>query len=127
VAKDTAVEAAEELKQLEIMYRDADLEDMTAEFVINRGKRNAERRKRMLAIQEKALKALMGHTIPRETAAKELEVRKLADALKNAELKGRSGGLQKEIAILTAEMEITNLKEELVKLEKKDEKKETAE
>ena len=84
-AKDSTVEAAEELKQLEIMYRDQDLEDMTAEFVINRGKRRAERASLSLAIQESEFASLKNHSMPRELRTRELEVIRKTDALRAAQ------------------------------------------
>ena len=119
-AKDIAEEAQEELKQLEIMYKDQDLEDMTAEFVLNRGKRNAERRKRALAIEESELKSLRDHSIPQEQTSLELELAKKEKNLKKAELDAQIKLLQKEIAIRKVEAEIADMKEEMAKLKKEE-------
>jgi len=119
-AKDSAAEAAEELKQIEIMYEEQDLEDMTAEFVISRGKRNAERQKQSLLIQERAYQALTDFEIPREVDALELEVEKKKNALEKAKVSADSNTLQKRIAIMSAEAGIEDLEDQLIKLQKKE-------
>lgn len=116
--RDYAEEAEEELKQIEIMYKDQDLEDMTAEFVIKRGKRNAERRKQAIAIEERKLQSLREHEIPREWNSLELDVEKKKKALKQAELDNQIKRQQKEIAIRKIEAEIADLKDEMANLKK---------
>jgi len=119
-AKDSTQEAAEELEQLEIMYRDQDLEDLTSEFVINRGKRRAERAQRSLAIQESEFASLKNHSMPRELRTRELDVIKKTDALRAAEADAEASALKQQIAILKIEGEITDLREKLAKLDEKD-------
>jgi hypothetical protein len=119
-AKDSAEEAAEELKQIEIMYEEQDLEDMTAEFVISRGKRNAERQKQSLLIQERAYQALTDFEIPREVDALELEVEKKKNALEKAKVTADSNTLQKRIAIMSAEAGIEDLEDQLKELQQKE-------
>ncbi len=125
--KDRAQEAAEELKQIEIMYEEQDLEDRTAEFVINRGKRNAERSRQQIRIQEKEFEALKGHELPREQATLELDVAKKRAAVEKAERDAEAGALLKEIAKMSAEAELDDLKEQLEKLEEKIEDEESKE
>jgi len=110
-ARDSAMESAEELAQIEIMYKEQDLEDLTAEFVINRGKRNAERSKASLAVQEREHVSLTKHTLPRELHNLKLAVVRKENALRSAKISAETGRLQKEIAIM-------NLKRELAELEK---------
>jgi hypothetical protein len=119
-ARDAAEEAEEELKQLEIMYKEQDLEDLTAEFVINRGKRNAERRKQSLLIQERALKSLTNHEIPTEKKSLELEVEKKKDALGKTKRSAEAGLLKDEIEIMRIDSEIADLQEDLEDLKKKE-------
>lgn len=118
-AKDRAVEAAEELEQIEIMYEGQDLDDRTAEFVVSRGRRNAERAAQRISIQEGQLKALEQHELPRETRSMELSVeRKEADVDKAAR-SARTGELQKRIGVLSAESEVAKLEDQLRDLDKK--------
>lgn len=66
-ARERALEAKEELQQLELMYEDQDLDDRTREFVIQRGKRHAENRARELEILQRALDHLRDVEIPQKT------------------------------------------------------------
>jgi len=116
-AMDYAQEADEELKQLEIMYEEQDLEDRTSEFVLNRGKRNAERRKAQLALEEASLRALEEQEIPRELATLEVDVARKEAALEKAKLEAELGALQKKIARMGAEAEIADLEEQIRRLD----------
>ena len=118
-AKDRAREAAEELAQIEMMYEGQDLDDRTAEFVINRGKRNAERAARQIGIQERSLAALSKHEVPREIRRMELDVHRKKAAVQKAERELRATDLKNKIAILTAESALVGHEEELAKLDKK--------
>ncbi len=118
-ARDRAQEAAEELAQIELMYEGQDLDDRTAEFVVQRGRRNAERAAARIAIDERRLEALVKHQIPRETRSRELDVARKQAALENAVRTAKSGALQKRIAILNAEAEVDKLQRELEELRAK--------
>jgi len=118
-AMDSTQEAAEELKQLEIMYNEQDLEDMTSEFVINRGKRRAERAQLSLAIQRSEFASLKDHSMPRELRSHELDVLRKTSALKSAEADAKAGELKHKIALLKVESEVTELKDKLEKLAEK--------
>ncbi|MBU0755579.1 MAG: hypothetical protein KJ645_10605 [Planctomycetes bacterium] len=113
---DAAQEAEEELKQLEIMYKDQDLEDMTAEFVINRGKRRSERTQAQLAIEREELRSLTEYEVPRELKMKAQEVEKKKTALAEAERSAANTLLQKNIAVMEAEAAIVAIKDELAEL-----------
>ncbi len=82
-AKDRAREAADELAQIEIMYKDQDLDDLTAEFVVSRGRRNAERAAKRIELEELAFARLEAHEIPQEARSLTLAVQKA-----EAELEG---------------------------------------
>lgn len=131
--RDAAEEAAEELKQIEIMYEEQDLEDRTAEFVVNRGRRNAERRKQEIQIEVRSLETLKGHELPRERATLELDVTRKEVALEKAMRDARSGALAKRIALMTAKSQVAGLEDELSRLveagkrKATEEKKETTE
>ena len=117
--RDNATEAEEELKQIELMYEEQDLEDRTREFVINRGKRNAERVRRTLAIQEREHESLTKGELPRELREMELDVARKKDAVWKAEIGAKAGLLMKEIAVMDAEAKIVELERELKELEEK--------
>jgi len=118
-AKDRATEAAEELAQIELMYKEQDLEDMTAEFVINRGKRSAERAQRSLELQVRDHEALVGHELPREKQRRKMGVQRADHGLKMEKARAKTSALMKEISLMNAERELVELQRELAKLEEK--------
>jgi len=115
-ARDRTAEAAEELAQLKIMYDEQDLQDMTAEFVINRGKRNAERAELSLEIQEREFQSLTAHEMPRKLRKLQLGVARKAGALQKAKSDAEAGRVQAEISLLKASSDILELEQELEKL-----------
>jgi hypothetical protein len=80
-SRDSAQEAAEELAQLELMYQDQDLADMTREFVIGRGRRRAERAARRLELQESELQSLVDYELGLEQRHQELALRQAQEKL----------------------------------------------
>ncbi len=118
-SRDNALEAEEELKQIELMYKDQDLDDKTAEFVVARGRRNAERTKEALKIQERELKALKEVELPLEMRSLELELQQKTSALDRARQEAQSGAFGKEIEVQAIESELIGQREELTALEKK--------
>ena len=110
-AKDRAQEAADELKQIELMYEGQDLQDLTAEFVVSRGRRNAERAAARIAIQERELDALVNHALPLERKQLALELERKRAGLKKAEMDAKSGALAKRIGVMKAESELVKLRE----------------
>lgn len=115
---DRAEEAAEELKQIEIMYKEQDLQEMTAEFVVKRGKRSAERAAQMLEIEKRNFESLKTHEMPKRLRQLELEVDAKKAALEKARRDMESGATGRKIALMAAESEIAGLEEELVALER---------
>ncbi|MFT4539682.1 MAG: hypothetical protein ACI841_004262 [Planctomycetota bacterium] len=112
-SRDRATESEEELRQLEIMYRDQDLDDLTSEFVINRGKRDTQRTKASLDLQERDHKALMEHDLPSEKKSLDLDLSRKQYSVETAELAAKSGSIQKEISLLKAQSELKKLEKEL--------------
>ncbi len=117
-SKDRAEEAAEELAQIDLMYKDQDLDDRTAEFVIKRGRRNAERAAAHIQLEEMALAALTEHEVPREIRQHELTVSQKQIAVETAKRSLQSQLLKNQISIASAESEIAGLREELEQLRK---------
>lgn len=107
--KDRAQEAAEELAQIELMYEDQDLDDRTAEFVVQRGRRNAERAAQRIAIEERGLERLTQRTLPAEEAKLALGVERARAGLRDTEAGAR-------IELEQKRMELDDLRHELTKL-----------
>lgn len=110
---DRAQEAAEELAQIQVMYKDQDLDDVTAEFVVARGKRQAERAAERIALEEQSLARLTGHTLPAEELKLTLAVDRaragIADAERNDEVERRG----KELALDDLRFELAQLRKKL--------------
>ncbi len=115
-AKDRAQEAVDELAQIEIMYDEQDLDDLTAEFVVSRGRRNAERAAARIEIQEAKLKTLEERELPQEQAGLELALDKKVTGLAEIEREDEIGRGNKAIAVTEAENTITKLEAELAEL-----------
>jgi hypothetical protein len=116
-AKDRAQEAADELKQIEIMYEGQDLDDVTAEFVVSRGKRRAERTAAMIAIQEGELRSLAERELPQEKKRLEIDLDKAVAGLEQTKREGEIGRAGKTLALHQAELEVAKLEEELAELQ----------
>lgn len=113
---DRAKEAAEELAQIEIMYEDQDLDDVTAEFVVSRGRRTAERAAQRIEIQESALKALEDHELPQEEKRLKLAVERAAASLAEAEREVEIARRRKALERKEARRKLEKLEEELAEL-----------
>ncbi len=121
-AKDRAQEAADELAQIEIMYKDQDLDDLTAEFVVARGRRTAARAAARIVIQESRLKALEERELPQEGEGLELAFDKAVTGLADAEADGEIGRHGKAISVREAMNTIVRIEGELADLKKEEEK-----
>lgn len=120
-SRDRAQEAADELAQIEIMYEEQDLEDRTAEFVVSRGRRNAERQQEQIKISEKQARSLEQFTIPMERKRIELDVKSKTDALDKARRSRTSDLLSKRLSLMSAEMELKKAQQALDKKKEGDE------
>ena len=110
--RDRAKEADEELAQLEIMYAEQDLEDMTREFVIARGRRDHERSLEALAIREQEQADLESHELPRQLAELERELQQEREALEQTRLEIEAQALEDQIALIRAEGVLEGLRSE---------------
>ncbi len=108
-AKDSAQEAAEELEQIELMYEGQDLDDRTAEFVVQRGRRHAERQAEWLKLEEQALVSLERHELPLDKMSLELAIQEAESEFAAAQREREIGQLEKKIAVLEAEGELAEL------------------
>jgi hypothetical protein len=112
-AMDRAQEAKDELAQIEIMYKDQDLDDLTAEFVVSRGRRSAERAQARIEIQEAAFNSLKERELPQEEKQLELAVDKAVTGLEKIEIDGKISEQGKAIATQEARDGLNKLEQEL--------------
>jgi hypothetical protein len=115
--RDRAQEALDELAQIEIMYKEQDLDDLTAEFVVSRGRRQAERAQARIEIAEAALKVLEERELPQEVERLELAVAKAHAELEAGELDARVGRKGKAIAVQEARHAVEEVAAKLTALE----------
>jgi hypothetical protein len=116
--KDRAQEARDELAQIEIMYAEQDLDDLTAEFVVSRGRRQAERAEARIEIKEAELKALAERELPQEAKRLGLAVDRAKADAEAAAREAEIGRRNKAIAVQEAENAVEDLEEELVEAKK---------
>ena len=111
--RDRAQEAAEELAQIELMYEDQDLNDKTAEFVVGRGRRMAERAAARIAIQEARFDTLKEIEIPMDEQRATLEVQAKVRGLEEARREVEITLMNKELALTEARQAVERAEREL--------------
>jgi hypothetical protein len=110
--QDGLLEAQEELQQLELMYNEEEFADKTKEIVIDRARRRLERTQRDLELRRDEHKILLELSIPMETREHELAVEDKQRELANMTRDEASAKLDRQLAIMGAEAEITRLENE---------------
>jgi len=115
-ARDRAQEAAEELAQIEIMYAEQDLDDLTAEFVVSRGRRAAERAAARIEIDESRLQSVEQREHPVKLRELTMAVEKAAHEREKLDMEGEIASRGRAIALQEAEAEIVRLEQELADL-----------
>lgn len=105
-AKDSAKDAEDELEQLEIMYAEQDLEEMTREYVISRGRRRAVRASARIAISERGLAALKEFEMPSKRTKLEMGVAQAREAVERAERANAVARMRKELSVREAEVAV---------------------
>jgi len=114
-AQDRAQQAADELAQIEIMYKDQDLDDLTAEFVVTRGRRNAERAAQRIEIQASSLARLEQHELPHEERSLALAAEKASSSLRKLKSDGVIETKRNELALTESRNGIADLEKQLAK------------
>lgn len=99
---DSAKEAQEELEQIALMYDDQNLEDMTREFVIQRGKRRAERADKRIEFSKMDLRGLVHHKLKQEREKLEAGVLKAAQDLEAIEREATKNKLNRTLKLAEA-------------------------
>jgi len=112
-AKDSAKDAEDELAQLEIMYAEQDLEEMTREYVISRGRRRAKRAMGRIAIAEREMQALKSFELPSKQAKLEMAVVQAREAVEAAERSNAVAMMRKELAVSEAEVAVERAERKL--------------
>ncbi len=112
-SRDSVVEARQELEQLEGMYKDDQFADKTKEIVLERGRRRLERAERSLALEDRAIAALKGETLPVELIEQEAGVREKREAIKKLVFDNEMEAIDRKLSILGAEAELIRLEEDL--------------
>jgi len=118
-SEDWLKDAEEELAQLEMMYAEEDLADKTREIVLERGRRRLERARRDVALSHITLANLEEHSLPREAVDLRSQMTEKARLLENLQRAIEAHRLEKQIALMEAEAEVTRLEEEITKLDEK--------
>ncbi|UCG32784.1 MAG: hypothetical protein JSU68_14095 [Phycisphaerales bacterium] len=116
-AEDSVKDAEEELAQLEMMYAEEDLADKTREIVLERGRRRLERARRDLDLKRTALANLEEHDLPREAAELRAQAADKASELEGLQRASETNLLDKQIALMEAEAEVTRLQAEIDELD----------
>ena len=112
-AEDSVLESREELEQLKMMYNEQELGDKTSEIVIARAKRWLERAEQDLRIQTQDLQNLEKETIPLERRELQLKVEAGEGEQQTKVRSAEANVLEKRIALISAEAEVTRIEIEL--------------
>jgi hypothetical protein len=112
-ARDNHENSKEELEQLEIMYKEADLADKTREIVIKRAKRDLERVQQRLAIQQEELGILLERTLPAEREKLTLDFEEKQREIARAERAAQKGVGDKKVVLMAAESDIKRIEAEM--------------
>ncbi len=112
-ALNSAAEAQEELEQLALMYDEQDLEDMTREFVIQRGKRRAERAKKLIEFSTLDLRGLIEHKLKQEREGLEGAVLKAEQALQGIDRDAQQNKLNNSLKLSEANFALEKAQEAL--------------
>ena len=112
VSADNLLEAAEELKQLEMMYSDSQLGDATAEIVLNRSRRRLSRAEERHKLRQERSDELKTVTLPREEDTRVQAERAKAVALDNVKRAQEKDRLEREAALRDQDFEARKLERE---------------
>lgn len=114
--KESAAEAQEELEQIELMYKDQDLNDMTREFVVARGKRRAISAQARIDIREANVASILEHDLPMQRQRFTLGIKRAEQGLAALALDGEIGRRGKELSVTEATRKVGKATQALAKL-----------
>lgn len=112
-SRDSALEARQELEQLEGMYKEDEFADETKEIVLERGRRRLERAQRSLALEDRAIATLKSETLPVELIEQEAGVREKREALRKLAFDHEMEAIDEKLSILSGDAELIRLEEDL--------------
>ena len=129
---DNVKEAQEELEQIEMMYRQDEVDEKTKEIVVERSRVRLERSQRDQDLRRIDFETMMNLSIPIEKREQEMSLQEKEQALERLKESMRLSELDEKINLMGAEDEITrlqydlddardelaDLKEDIAKLEK---------
>ena len=115
-------ESEQELKELENMYKQEEMAELTKELVLQRGRANLEFAKRSLELQQQKMANVKDHELAKKEKEVDVAVERSEKALKEARAKKEKNGLESELKQTKAEHKIDELEAELGKLKKATEK-----
>jgi hypothetical protein len=117
-SSDNLLETREELAQLEMMYKESDLGDATAEIVLNRTRRRLQRAEEGHQLREQRAADLRTITLPREREKLALELKAKTVALENARRQAEQGRMQRELAKRDLDFDLRKQARELEDIER---------
>jgi chromosome segregation ATPase len=120
-SRQSLVEAQEELKELEEMYRQEDFAETTKELVLVRGRNRLEMATRGLDIARLRASQLEAHEHPKRERDLNEAVLKAGQALQEARARLEKLALEQELSLAKAQQGIEDLEREIAKLEAKGE------
>ena len=116
--RDEHKQSTEELKQLEMMYAESELEDKTSEIVLEQGRRRRELTAADLANMERKRAAAFEYALPMERAEIEHEVAALRAEIRLAGLQADLAIAEIELAFLEHQTSILDLEARKTQIEK---------
>ena len=112
-------DAVDELAQLEMMYKDSELEDRTAEIVLKRGRRQLDIARRRLELQKRSRDLLESHELPLKKRELEQKVEDGELALQSARRKARLAEVRKAVAVADLQDQLQALMDDIAELREK--------
>jgi hypothetical protein len=121
-AADALTDQQDEMKQLELMYEKDDLGDKTKEIVLQRSKRAVEQVKARLELAHRRYEQLESTQLAQQQTRLELALKGKEADVQRAEFAARTGMLDKETAVISANLELDKLVREQAKAKQSAEK-----
>lgn len=116
--RDYVKESEEELAQLEMMYKEADLADKTREIVIQRAQRRLERARKSLEIQTRDSDNLEKATIPVEREDLRIALMQKDQTVLQAQRQAAADTRGKQIELMKAQAEIARIESDIAQVER---------
>jgi hypothetical protein len=114
--EDGHLESQQELAQLELLYKGEQFADDTKEIVIERARRHLERAARDLELRREEVQRLQDVTLPLEQTELEHAAEQKRLACLNVQRDHEGPLIDRKVAVLTAQAEVTKLEEEITDL-----------